>query len=254
MTWKENADSGRAREEMNYAATRQKPPIADARQNHLIAALAEDEHDYVVSLGEIVEFSAGTLLYEDGHELAHVYFPLTCVLSSISDFENGDSAEMATIGCEGMLSVTAVLGTSRVIGRNIVQVPGTCLVMNVSAFREAQDRVPALREQVLDYTHALMGQVMQTVACNALHSGEQRCAKWLLMTDDRSGGGSFSLKQDFLGAMLGVSRITVSGIAVKLQAEGLIRYSRGTVSVLDRAGLEKISCPCYGRIQRRFTP
>jgi CRP-like cAMP-binding protein len=93
-----------------------------------------------------------------------------------------------------------------VIGRNLVQVPGACLVLNVSDFQQIQDALPAFRETVLAYTHALMGQVMQNVACNALHSGAQRCARWLLMTDDRSGGEPFHLKQEFLGAMLGVRR------------------------------------------------
>jgi CRP-like cAMP-binding protein len=226
---------------------------AVARQNRLIATLTDDGHDHVVSVGEIVDFTAGTLLYDDDEELAHVYFPLTCVISSICVFENGQTAEMATIGREGMLSIAAVLGTLRVIGRNLVQVPGACLVLNVSDFQRIQDALPAFRETVLAYTHALMGQVMQNVACNALHSGAQRCARWLLMTDDRSGGEPFHLKQEFLGAMLGVSRITVSGIARDLQQAGLIRYSRGTVSVLDRTGLERISCPCYGHLRRRFS-
>lgn len=226
---------------------------AVARQNRLIATLADGGHDHVVGLGDIVDFASGTLLYDDDEEMAHVYFPLTCVISSICVFENGQTAEMATIGREGMMSVTAVLGTLRVIGRNIVQVPGACLVLNVSDFEHVQQALPTFRDVILAYTHALMGQVMQNVACNALHSGAQRCARWLLMTDDRSGGESFSLKQEFLGAMLGVSRITVSGIARDLQQAGLIRYSRGTVSVLDREGLERISCSCYGHMRRRFS-
>lgn len=223
-------------------------------QNHLIAALNKDEHNHVLSLSEIVQLAAGTVLYEDDQELARVYFPLTCVLSSICIFKSGHSAEMATIGCEGMLSVTAVLGTMRVIGRNIVQVPGACMVMSINAFRQAQEALPTFREVVNAYAHALLGQVMQTVACNALHSGEQRCAKWLLMTDERANGEPFQLKQEFLAAMLGVNRITVSGIANSLQQAGLIRYSRGTISVLHRAGLEEVSCDCYSRIRGRFTP
>ncbi|MDN3570510.1 Crp/Fnr family transcriptional regulator [Methylobacterium longum] len=228
--------------------------VTTAHQNHLIAALSKDEHDHVLSLSEVVELAAGTVLYEDDQEIVRVYFPLNCVLSSICIFESGHSAEMATIGCEGMLSVTAVLGTMRVIGRNIVQVPGACLVMSINAFQQAQEALPAFREVVNAYAHALLGQIMQTVACNALHSGEQRCAKWLLMTDDRANGEPFQLKQEFLAAMLGVNRITVSGIANSLQQTGLISYSRGTISVLDRAGLEEVSCDCYPRIRKRFTP
>jgi CRP-like cAMP-binding protein len=151
-----------------------------------------------------------------------------------------------------MVSVAAILGGGSGMSRSLVQMPGSALVMDLPSFRRAQREFPAFQETLLAYARAFLGQVMQSVACNGVHSVEERCARWLLMAHDRSDSDRFPLTQEFLAQMLGVSRPAVNGVARTLQRGGLIRYRRGEVSILDREGLEEASCECYGLMRRQY--
>ena len=159
---------------------------------------------------------------------------------------------MATVGNEGAVGAGALLDDNTATGRYLVQLPGSALAIEPAKLRIALEESPSLRALLAAYARAFVGQVMQSVACNAVHSAEERCARWLLMTHDRSGGDTFALTQEFLAQMLGVHRPTVTIVARTLQRAGLIRYSRGSITVLDRAGLEEAACECYHLIRRRY--
>jgi CRP-like cAMP-binding protein len=162
----------------------------------------------------------------------------------------GRAVEFATVGNEGFVGVAPLLGVESMPTRCLSQIPGAASRMEAGAFRAAQDANPAFRALLLRYTLALLNQIAQTAACNRAHPIEERCARWLLMTHDRVNGDKhFPLTQEFLAQMLGVRRASVSVAQAILHRAGLIRYTRGTISVLDRAGLEAASCPCYGVIR-----
>jgi CRP-like cAMP-binding protein len=179
-----------------------------------------------------------------------VYFPRTCVLSLIISFqEDNGGVESATIGREGMGGVTVALGAESTGATAIAQIPGEALRIPASVFRAALAQDTALLGVVLRYAHVLYEQTAQSVACNRRHTMEQRCARWLLMTHDRVGADHFPLTQEFLAFMLGVRRATVTVAAGILQQAGLIRYTRGTITIVNRNELEAAACECYGTIR-----
>jgi CRP-like cAMP-binding protein len=194
----------------------------------------------------------GDVLMEAGAPIEHVYFPEQGMISAVCVFSDSHVAEMATTGCEGFVSVVAALGGTHALARQIVQVPGTALSLDAGLFRRMLDEEPALRSVALSYAQAHIAQTMHFGACNGVHTVEQRYARWLLMCHDRVKGDVFPLTQEFLAQMLSVHRPTVSVVAQSLQKAGLIRYSRGLVTVLDRKGLEEVSCACYGMLRRQF--
>ena len=159
--------------------------------------------------------------------------------------ENGDASEVGTIGNEGMVGLPLVLGDRQAPTSVYVQVPGVGLRITASLFTRELARSSSMRRVMLHYTHAFFNQVAQSAACSHFHNIEQRCCRWLLMTHDRMQSDEFLLTQEFLAMMLGVQRAGVSVAAGALQRAGLIRYSRGTVTILDRNGLERQSCECY---------
>jgi Crp-like helix-turn-helix domain len=220
--------------------------------NHLLQTLPAEEWDNLRRLLARAELPRGKILTESEASIAQVFFPENCVVSAVSVFHSGATAEMATTGREGFAPIGVALGASQAIARHIVQVPGSSLVITKKQFQEARERLTVFGSLVTRYTHAFLGQLLQSVACNATHSAEERCARWLLMTQDRAGSPTFALTQEFLSEMLAVSRPRVSAIARKLKATGLISYSRGTISILDRDGLEKVSCECYELIRRMY--
>jgi CRP-like cAMP-binding protein len=184
--------------------------------------------------------------------IREIIFPLTGVASMISMGHSVDSVEVATIGCEGMIGLPLFLGDKEAAVEIFMQVPGEGLHLTAAAFRRHLEREPALARALLLYTQALLTQVSQCSACNCHHPIEARCARWLLQTHDRVKGDAFPLTQRFLGLMLGVRRSSVTVTAGALQKRNLISYSRGTIEVLDRRGLEKAACPCYRFITREF--
>lgn len=165
---------------------------------------------------------------------------------------DGAVAEMATVGREGVTSIGALWGTDVTFGRLLVEVAGSASTLDLSRLRAAANESEALRSLLAVYTQAFPGQVMQGQACRTLHSAQERCDRWLLMAHDRSAGDRFPLTHEFLAQMVGVNRSTVSLILRRLQQAGLIRSQRGAITVLDRAGLEAMSCECYGIIRRHF--
>ena len=204
------------------------------RQNSLLAALPAVEWERMQPDFQEVPLRYGDLLIEAGGLLDRLYFPVLGVISTVALFENGASAEMATVGVEGVVSLGAILGTQRALGRHVVQVPGEALVLSYDNFVQWRQRIPAFNRLLLDYAQAFVIQVMQSVACNAVHPIYDRAARWLLTCDDRSGGDSFALTQQFLSEMLGVSRPMVSTIAHTFQRAGLSkRRSAASVFGLD---------------------
>lgn len=164
----------------------------------------------------------------------------------------GEIVEFATIGSEGMAGFPVLLGASSMPSRSLVQVPGEGFRMRAAALRQMLEDSPESRDLLLRYTMALVVQIAQVTSCNRLHEVQQRCARWLLQTHDRVDSDTFPLKQEFLAQMLGVHRPSVSVAAGILQREGLIQYSRGQITVLDRKGLERASCSCYGFINKEY--
>ena len=186
-------------------------------------------------------------LLEDGSEpITHVYFPWGGVCSLTTTMSDGRMVEVGTIGNEGLVGMAAYFGGRLPHTKTLVQVPGEGAdVMRVRAFVAEMEKEGALYQMVRRYSQALLALMAQSVACNALHDINQRCARWLLMTHDRVGDATLLLTQEYLATMLGVRRSSVTGVAKALQAKGLIKYSRGRIVILNRAGLLKLSCECY---------
>ena len=191
-------------------------------------------------------------LYRAHEPIEHVYFIETGVGSLVHTMANGDAAEVGTIGNEGMVGLPILLGDDRAPTSVYVQVPGAGLRIRATTFTKALARSASIRGVMLRYAHAFFNQVAQSAACNHFHSLQQRCCRWLLMTHDRMYADEFLLTQEFLAMMLGVQRTGVTAAAGALQRDGLIRYKRGIVTIIDRQGLEDRSCECYGVSRTEF--
>jgi CRP-like cAMP-binding protein len=187
------------------------------------------------------------VLQEPGQPIREVHFPIDAVVSILTQMDEGQSVEIATIGNEGLVGVISAWGNEAMNLREVatVQVPGEIWSMDADAFRAEVKRQGGMASQVERYTQALFSQVSQQVACNGLHSVEQRCARWLLLTHDRVGTDEFPMTHEFLAQMLGVRRATVTVTAGILQKAGFVEFSRGRVAVVDREGLESTACECY---------
>lgn len=223
-----------------------------ASGNRLLAALPRTTHDRLAAEFETVPIRVPDVLHRVGRTVEHVYFPHSGMGSIVTPLRHGIRIEAATIGNEGILGVAYVLGDALATEETMVQMPGEATRLRVRVLREEFDRDEVLRTLLLRYSQILMGQIAQGSACNRAHDIEGRCARWLLSTHDRVKGDEFPLTQEFLAMMLGVRRAGVSVAQHKLQQDGLIRYTRGTIAILDRRGLESAACECYGVIQRRF--
>ena len=217
---------------------------AAPNENRLLAALPPADRDRLLPKLAPVFLKVKTVLFEPGQLVDAVYFPLDGVVSLVTPLEDGAIVEVATVGNEGLVGVPIVLGGSLAV-RAISQVAGRCLTMESRAFLEELGHGGALARLVQNYVQALFGQIAQAAACNRLHSNEERLSRWLLMSHDRIGADQFLITQEFLAQMLGSRRATVSLSAGILQRAGLIRYHRGHVEIVDRAGLELVSCECY---------
>jgi CRP-like cAMP-binding protein len=194
----------------------------------------------------------GRLLYDPGDDIDTVYFPHNCVISLMTLMRSGAAIESATIGREGALGLMAAVAPRQSLSRAIIQVPGRASKISAGHLHEAWNKSAHLRTLVDRHNDALFGHAAQSVACNALHSVEARFCRWLLSCRDRIDGDTVSLTQEFLADMLGVQRTTVTAVAGALQTRGLIRYRRGVVDILDRAGLETMTCECYGAVRRNY--
>ncbi len=194
---------------------------------------------------KLVELPLGTSLYEPYVPLEHVYFPEDGVASLLTQLDDGIETEVATVGREGMVGLPAFFGVESVPGRAIWQVSGKALMLPTKELRRETRQGGALNDVLRLYAQGLFTQISQSASCNRRHEIVQRCSRWLLMTHDRVNGDEFELTHQFLSKMLGVRRAGVSVAAGILQKADLIKYSRGRITILDREGLEAISCECY---------
>jgi CRP-like cAMP-binding protein len=229
-----------------------KNEIAAHRANRLLAALSTTDFERLSKHMEIVPLAHREVLSEAGGEVSHAYFPHAGAICTVAVMAETGAAETAAIGPEGVAGVEAVLGAHTTACRIIVQVSGTATRIPVRHLRALLDQSSAFRAIVYRYVRARFAQLAQSVACNGLHAVEERCARWLLMAHDRARRDTFDLTQDFLAEMLGVHRPSVTIVAHNMQAAGLIRYSRGVLTVTNRKGLEQASCECYDIVKHAF--
>ena len=221
-------------------------------RNQLLTLLPRAELEKISPDLERVELPFKQVLHEPGERIAYAYFVTSGVVSIVNEPDTGEIVECATIGPEGMAGFPLILGTSSMPSRAIVQIPGEALRMSTADFQRALDRSPRFRALLLRYMMALLNQIAQVTSCNRLHEVQERCARWLLQTHDRVLSDSFPLTQEFLSQMLGVHRPTVTVAAGILQKAGLIEYNRGSITIVDRKGLEAASCTCYRLIAAEY--
>jgi CRP-like cAMP-binding protein len=219
-----------------------------ANHNRLLALLPEEDYRDLVTQAETVSLRQLAEVYPADGPIDSVYFPLTMVASVLTGSGRSREVEMAIIGNEGMLGSSVILGIPRSFGRTLVQVAGTALKLRINLLYAYIERRPVLRTLLMRYLRALIRHVMQAGACNLLHNMQERCARWLLLMRDCIGQDTFLLTQQILADMIGVRRATVNLALGIFKRTGLISYTRGRIQILDRAGLEAVSCPCYTSI------
>jgi CRP-like cAMP-binding protein len=220
------------------------------RSNVLLAALGQDALEAVADVAEAHTAELREMVYEIGEPIEHVLFPIDAVYSLVNVMDDGRSVEVGTVGREGFVGVPVLLeGGYTSEHQAFAQIGGTALRVDTRDFRQLVNELPTLRTMLHRYTLALLAQIAQASACNRLHTLEQRCARWLLMTHDRVGRDEFPITQDFLAQMLAVRRAGVNEAQQALSNAGLISYVRGIVTILDRRGLEQQSCECYQLIR-----
>jgi CRP-like cAMP-binding protein len=225
---------------------------AGPSENHLLAALPDVDAQRWLPQLERVEMPLGQVLYESGGTLSHVYFPTTAIVSLLYVMENGASAEIAVVGNEGLVGISLFMGGDSTSSRAVVQSAGQGLRLKSQIMKDDFNRAGPVLHLLLRYTQALITQMAQTAVCNRHHSLDQQLCRWLLLSLDRLQGSELVMTQELIANMLGVRREGVTEGALKLQQAGLIRYARGHISVLDRDGLEKRSCECYGVVKKEY--
>jgi CRP-like cAMP-binding protein len=239
---------------VHRASRKSRPAAAEGRQpNQLLRGLSVADYSLIVPHLQRVALGAGEKISDANARTRYVFFPETAVLSLVLTMADGATVEAATVGNEGVVGLAAFLGNGAMTTHCLTQIAGAAQRLPAVTLLRVVAESPALGVLLRRYTQAFINQLAQSVACNRLHTIDQRCARWLLMTHDRVGGGdSFDLTQEFLSYMLGVRREGVSGASRTLQNLGVISYRRGHISVLDRPGLERASCECYGDTRADF--
>lgn len=226
------------------------PVIPTPQQNHLIAALPADVMERLLPNLELVPLPLGKVLYESGDTLRHVYFPIDCIVSLLYVMESGASAEISVVGNEGIVGTSLFMGGGSTPSRAIIQSGGYAYRLLAKKFKDEFDRHSEMLLLLLRYTQALITQMAQTAVCNRHHSIDQQLCRWLLLSLDRLPGNQLTMTQELIANMLGVRREGVTEAAGKLQKLGVIEYSRGQITVLDRPHLERLSCECYAVVKR----
>lgn len=222
-------------------------------RNFLLSSLgAADLQALMPSLSE-VSLNQGQVLFEVGAPVECVYFPSSAVISVVTVMGDGRSVESSTIGRESGVGLLNAVSRQPMGSRVFAQIGGSALRMPAAAVRRRVVEAPEFSLLMLRHVHAALIQAEQFIACNALHNAEQRLARWLMMTADRTGTPSFALTQEYMAVMTGVQRTTVSALAAAFKDRGLIRYSRGHVEILDAGGLSEVACECAGVAHRQFT-
>ena len=221
-------------------------------RNYLLSALAKtDLLALLPSLSEI-SLERGKVLLEPGDPIHHVIFPSTVVISVVTLMEDGAGVESATVGPESVVALLPALASQSSRSRMFVQIAGSAMRLPAAVLRQRAAESPPLMTLLLRHVAATNFQAEQSVACNALHDAPSRLARWLLMTQDRTGGQTLPLTQDYMAIMTGVQRTTISALANQLRNAGLIKFSRGNIEITDRAGLEAYACECYHLVRDEF--
>ena len=227
-----------------------KPIATSPRKNNLLAALAQPDYDRIAAHLEFVPLTLGEVLYEPGSRMDHAYFPTTAIVSLLYVMSDGASAEIAVVGNDGLVGIAMFMGGESTPSRAVAQSAGECFRLNAKILMEEFSRYGATAHLLLRYTQALITQMAQTAVCNRHHTVDQQLCRWLLLSLDRLPSNVLTMTQELISNMLGVRREGVTEAAGKLQAAGLIDYSRGRIEVLDRDGLERRVCECYGAVRR----
>jgi CRP-like cAMP-binding protein len=229
------------------------PPPRTVQPNKLLAALPPEECDRILPALRTVPLRYKQVLHRHGEPVRYVYFPASGVTSITTLMRDGRTVEMATVGNEGMVGIWPVLSASRTAGDATVQVPGgSAQMMAIEAFRLELERRAHLYQVVTRYINVFLVVTMQSTACNGLHTVEQRCCRWLLLAHDRVARDEFRLTHETLSVMLGVRRSSVTEVMRDLKSDRVVEYSAGKILILDRPGLERRACECYGVIRTQF--
>jgi CRP-like cAMP-binding protein len=226
--------------------------VPSGTSNRLLSALPAAELASLDPFLQEVALERGTVLQNPGDAVEDVYFPHNGMISVVVVMQTGEEVETATVGREGALGTGVALGSRHATGRALVQLPGTAARIPAAQFVAAASRSDVIHDIAARYNALLIGQIQQSVACNALHDAEARLCRWLLNCSDRVNSDTIPLTQEFLGQMLGVRRTTVTIVARMLQAAGMIRYRRGVIQIIDRAALEEGACECYATTRAQF--
>jgi CRP-like cAMP-binding protein len=226
--------------------------LQSARKNRLLAALPLAEWQRWLPHLEWVDMPPGRVLHESGHALDHVYFPTTAIVSLLNVTQDGASTEIAVVGNEGVVGTALFMGSDSTCSRAVVQSGGFGFRLKARPLRDEFERSGVVMHLLLRYTQALMTQMAQLAVCNRHHSIAQQLCRCLLVHLDRLGGQEIVMTHESIASMLGVRREGVTETALKLAAAGLIRYARGRITVLDRAGLEQRACECYGVVSNEY--
>jgi CRP-like cAMP-binding protein len=224
----------------------------DALHNNLLASLPQEELARWLPQLEPTTMDLGQVLYESGKRMAHVYFPTTSIVSLLYVMEDGASAEIAVVGHEGVVGISLFMGGESTPSRAVVQSAGQGFRLRGQVVKDEFERSVPVMHLMLRYTQALITQMAQTAVCNRHHTLDKQLCRWLLLSLDRLQGNELVMTQELIANMLGVRREGVTEAALKLQAAGLIRYARGHITVLDRAGLEERTCECYAVVKKEY--
>jgi CRP-like cAMP-binding protein len=226
--------------------------VPEAQKNRLLRALPQAVIERWLPNLEVVELPLGTVLYESGSTLSHAYFPTTAIVSLLYVMEDGASAEIAVVGNEGVVGVSLFMGGESTPSRAVVQSAGHGVRLTSEVMKAEFIGSPPVMQLLLRYTQALITQMSQTAVCNRHHTLDKQLCRWLLLSLDRLQSNELTMTQELIANMLGVRREGVTEAALKLQQAGLISYSRGHISVLNRPGLELRSCECYSVVKREY--
>lgn len=220
------------------------------RDNHILDALPEEERDRLFPHLSLVSMPLGMILYESGEKMRHIYFPTDSIVSLLYVMKDGASAEIAVVGNEGAIGVALFMGGETTPSRAIVQSAGSAYRLDRKRLKVEFDRHGQMLHVLLRYTQSLITQMAQTAVCNRHHSVNQQLCRWLLLSLDRLQSDELKMTQELIANMLGVRREGVTAAAGELQRVGAIRYSRGRITVLNRAKLERLSCECYAVVKK----
>jgi CRP-like cAMP-binding protein len=221
-------------------------------QNQLFSSIPPEEWKRLLPHLILVDLELSMILYEPGMKMTHVFFPATAIVSLLYELENGASAEIAVVGNEGLVGISIFMGGETATSRAVVQSEGYGYKIKSSILFDEFNRSGPVMHLLLRYTQALISQMTQTAVCNRHHSLDQQLCRWLLLSADRLTGNELIMTQELIANMLGVRREGVTEAATKLQKEGLIKYARGHITILNRTGLEQRTCECYKVVKEEY--